>query len=399
MDCFGGPPLPRTETVIDVDKIRAAAFRAIAPVKEADKSTPAAGDFLFGARRTDGGRSLPPYYLVYFLLVDLLGFKNLGQFDKVAWSVPIEFNGKAFLIEHRKFGLGIFAGSLPDDEPDAAEIAKRVTRAVKAAQPYFTWRAQEAAKASRLNVFNRAPALFKRFEFFAGLYAAKAAEAEQRKSERIRTELGNGAWSISHPASRLREEAAHYAISTIESFFSWTEHVFILIAILQGQCATGEAVRQLARADWEAKFKAALDVDDPTTKGFYDGLIHIRRQVRNFVAHGSFGKEGEAFAFHSKAGAVPMRMVEERGGPHFRFGAGAGYADEEAIDLLRRFIDHLWSGPREPARIYIQDYQLDLILTRVDDGTYARSMTSIGDMTAFADYMAEEWSRAANMDF
>jgi hypothetical protein len=385
--------------MIDIDKIRVAAARAIGPLKPAGENTPAAKDFLFGAMRTDASRGLPPYYLVFFLLVDLLGFRNLGQFEKISWSVPVEFNGKAFLIEHRKFGLGIFAGKLPEDEADAGEIAKLLARATKAARPYFSWRAEEAAKASELNVVNRAPALFERFEFFAGLYAAKIAEADRRKDEYIKTDLGPNSWTVRHPATELRQEAEHYAISTIESFFSWTEHVFILIAVLLGGCVTGEEVRQLARAEWETKFKAALDITDPTTKGFYDGLIHIRRQVRNFVAHGSFGKEGEAFAFHSRAGAVPMRMVDERRGPHFQFGAGAGYADEVAIDLLRQFAGHLWSSPRDPAHIYIQEHQLDLILTMAKDGSYARSMASVDDMKALADHLSGEWDRAANMDF
>jgi hypothetical protein len=336
---------------------------------------------------------------VFFLLVDLLGFRNLGQFEKIAWSVPVAFNGKAFLIEHRKFGLGIFAGDLSEDEPDAAEIAKLITRATKAARPYFAWRAEEAAKASELNVHNRAPALFQRFEFFAGLYAAKIAEAERRKDEAIRTELGRNSWTVRYPAIELKLEAEHYAISTIESFFSWTEPVFILIAILLGSCVTGEDVRQLARAEWETKAKAALNVTDATTKRFYDGLILIRRQVRNFVTHGSFGKEGEAFAFHSRAGAVPLRMMDERRGPHFQFGADAGYVDEAAIMLLHQFVDHLWSGPRAPAHIYIQEDQLPLILTMAKNGDYGRAMASVEEMREFADHLSWKMERSANMDF
>src|SRR5262249_36451960 len=169
----------------------------------------------------------------------------------------------------------------PDDEADAKEIALRIKRGVKAAAPYFTWRAEEAAKASQLNVVNRAAELFQRFEFFAKLYAERINEAERRKDERIETQHSPTSWSYRFPAHELRQEAEHFAVSTIESFFSWTEHVFILIAILQGRCMTGEDVRQLARAEWETKFKAALDIVDPTTKGFYDGLLHIRRQERN----------------------------------------------------------------------------------------------------------------------
>jgi hypothetical protein len=384
--------------MIDQEQIKAAAARAIAPLKPADRDTRAAKNFLFAAKRTDAGRSLPPYYLVYFLLVDLLGFRKGGQFEKVAWSVPVDFNGKAFLIEHRKFGLGIFAGSLPDDEAEAEEVARLIKRGVKAAAPYFAWRAEEAAKASKLNVLNRAAELFERFEFFAKLYAERIAEAERRKDERIETQHSPTSWSYRVPASELRHEAEHFAVSTIEGFFSWTEHVFILIAILQGACVTGEDIRQLARAEWETKFKAALDIADPKTKTFYDGLLHIRRQIRNFVAHGSFGKEGEAFQFHSTAGAVPMRMVEGRKA-NFQFGGGAGYADEKAIQLLHEFVTHLWSGTREPAFIYIQDWRLPLILTMAESGKYARCMASVDDMKLFAESLANEMDRYANMDF
>jgi hypothetical protein len=383
----------------DLEKTRAAALRAISPLKPADKNTPAVGNFLFAAKRTAAGRSLPPYWIVHYLLIELLGFSNLGRFEKVAWSVPVEFNGKLFVVEHRKFGLGVFAANLPDDEADAAEVVKCIARATKAAAPYFAWQAEEAAKASELNVINRSAELFGRFEFFAGRYAETMAEAERRKDERIETPTGPNSWITSFPSVQIRREGSHYAISTIESFFSWTEHAFILVAILAGKCVTGEEVRDLAKADWETKFKAALNITDPTTKSFYDALIHIRRQVRNFVAHGSFGKEGEAFQFHSPAGAVPMRMVDERRGERFKFGAGAGFVDEEAIDLLHGFVAHLWSGAREPAWIYIQDYQLPLILTMAKDGTYAQAMESVKAMTEFADYLAHEMDRHANMDF
>ena len=73
----------------ELEVVRNAARRAINPLKPADASTQAPNrNFLFDAARSDAGRNLPPYHLVYFLLVELLGFKNLGQFEKLAWSIP-----------------------------------------------------------------------------------------------------------------------------------------------------------------------------------------------------------------------------------------------------------------------------------------------------------------------
>ena len=60
----------------ELEKVRDAARRAIVPIKPTISVSHAAPDILFTAKRTDASRDLPPYYLVYFLLVDLLGFQN-----------------------------------------------------------------------------------------------------------------------------------------------------------------------------------------------------------------------------------------------------------------------------------------------------------------------------------
>ena len=134
--------------------VRDKALTALGKIKPAGPATKAEKNFVFSALRSDASRKLPPYHLVYFLLVDLLGFEDLGQWEKVSWSVPIDFDGKAFLIEHRKFGIGVFQQS-NDDEAASAEIVRLIAKAVKVAAPYFTWRAEQAAAASHLNVHNR----------------------------------------------------------------------------------------------------------------------------------------------------------------------------------------------------------------------------------------------------
>ncbi len=58
---------------------------------------------------TKAGRDLPPYYLVHFLLIDLLRFPYLGQWEKTAWAVPVRLEGKLYGVEHRKRGVGVFA--------------------------------------------------------------------------------------------------------------------------------------------------------------------------------------------------------------------------------------------------------------------------------------------------
>ena len=392
---------------MNVDTIRVRARKAIAPLTSTNEKTIALKRLLlFQARRTEAGQRLPPYYLVYFLLVDLLHFKNLGRVEKVAWSVPVDLEGKTFLIEHRKFGVGVFAADLPADEDAATEIVRLIEKGVKAARSYFDQRAADAVAGSNISVVNKSSELFDRYHYFLGLYKKKYGEAEHQKDEhkthRAST-VGQEAISkyLEHSYSvfALREEANWLALSTIECFFSWTEHVFIHLEILSGTCVTGTAVSTLAKARWSKKYKAALGLNDPASKQFYDKLVSIRSQTRNDITHGSFGKHGEAFSFHSSVGAVPVRLSARAGDFDFRFGHGIDFVEPEAIALVEKFIDHLWSGPRALAKIYIQESNLPLILSRVAQGDYNKAMASESEMIEFVAHLNAEIDLAANMDW
>lgn len=371
------------------------AHAAIAPLIPANDSTAAPKDLLFSAQRTKAGRELPPYYLVYFLLVDLLNFNNLGRSEKIAWSVPVDYQGRAFLIEHRKLGLGVFAEKLPEDEAAAAEIVRLIHAGVKVAQPYFEQLASDAVAGSQLNVVNRSSDLFDRYSYHVRLYKAKQASAERRKHERIVTVSGNMT-TTSFPSVGLCREASWLAVAAVESFFSWTEHIFIHLAILTGECTTGARVAELAGSDWPTKYKTALDLGDRTSKRFYDKLLAVRRQIRNFIAHGSFGKRGEAFSFHSPVGAVPVRFTNRPN--EFRFGRGVAFGESEAIAVIEEFVDHLWSGPRGPARVYVES-NLPAILPLAANGDYRRAMASESEMSDFTDRLVGQWDDAANMDW
>jgi len=333
----------------------------------------------------------------------LMGFRNLGRFEKVAFSIPVEINGTVLMVEHRKFGLGIFAKDVAADEAAAEEAAKCIHAGVKAAQPYFDSLADAAAKGSALNVENNARELFERFQYFAEQYATKLAEADARKMVRVETEQEKSegtshAVMVTYPSFRLRMKARWYATAAIEAFYSWTEHAFILVAILRGKIATGEDVAKVAGAEWKEKFKLALGIDDPTTKQFYDRLNTLRNQVRNFVAHGAFGKNGQAMSFHSVIGAVPLLLPHKQNKEHFRFGNGVDFLPPEAIQLIHDFIAHMWSGDLSPAKIYVES-GLPLILSHVGDGKYAQAMTSDEEMADFTDYLGRIFDDAANMDW
>jgi hypothetical protein len=361
---------------------------------------------------TKASRDLPPHYLVHFLLIGLLKYPHLGQWEKTAWALPVRLGGKLYGVEHRKMGVGVFAPN-PDpsaarssrpteaEEADAREIVRRIRRAVDVAAPYFEWRANTAAKGRNINVVNRSAVLFERYRFFCKQFDALTAQASSRKEETVAPEdiVSDHKLRLSHmfPAIRLLEEAEWSAQAAIEAFFSWTEHVFIHLAILQGTIQTGDEVANLAEADWKAKYKAALDISNVKAKRHYDSLIALRTQIRNFMAHGAFGKSGEAFSFHSGAGAVPVLLTRS---PKHRYAlTGTPAFDEKsALQELESFVAYLWSGPRAPARECL-DSDLPTVLTFASDGTYSDAMESVDTMIKFVRRRLDEQERVANMDW
>ncbi|KVE25226.1 hypothetical protein WI93_16790 [Burkholderia vietnamiensis] len=75
------------------------------------------------------------------------------------------------------------------------------------------------------------------------------------------------------------------------------------------------------------------------------------------------------------------------------------FLEEDALALIDSFINFLWSNGREPARAYLHDTELPIILTYARNGTYAAAMTSVEDMNAFIEHEQAAWDRAADMDY
>jgi hypothetical protein len=378
------------------------ALRALGNVKPANDNTIAPKDFLFKAARTDAGRQLPPYYLVYFLLHDLLGFRDLGRFEKVSWSIPINYNGKAFVVEHRKFGLGVFAYDVKRDENEAKEITQSIQKAVKVAKPYYEWVASEAVASSKLNVTNNSPDLYGRYEYLLTLYESEQKEATARKDEvhKKTTKTEHGSYTSSHrPSTQLRQNANWLAISTIEAFFSWTEHLFVHLAIVARGEFDGNNVANLTMEEWQIKFKNALDLEDIDTKSFFDELVFVRRQLRNFIAHGAFGKNGQTFSFHSSVGSVPVIMPHQKGKNKFSLFGELSFNEAEVINLIKKFTQFLWESDVEPAMYYIMESGLPVILTMAKDGTYRSAMSSHEDMESVVEHLHYQFDLAANMDW
>ena len=158
---------------------------------------------------------------------------------------------------------------------------------------------------------------------------------------------------------------------------------------------TAEHARRLAEDQWREKFKAAFDLSDRDVSLYYDELNRVRSRTRNFVAHGAFGKDGDAFQLHSTAGAIPVRLVPEKRERRFRFGTrelSPARSDHDDIELIKEFFSYARSGPLAPAWLYI-DQEGTANLVEAREGRYQDAMSSVEAVQRYAD----EWEHYADM--
>lgn len=388
--------------MIDIEKHKREALQILNPIKPADKGPNTLKGFPYGGKRSNASRMLPEFYLIFFLFSDLLNFKNIGRFEKIAWSFPIDYKGKTFHIEHRKLGVGVFIQD-EEDQDDAIEIAKKISGAVKSLRPFYDHIAEQAVSNSEFSVVNNSQDLFERFDFLLKSYKIeyqKFLENKGKTEKRIEKSESGTYTSIKSLDFEFRQRSNWLAISCIEAFFSWTEHLFIHLAIIGQSLSNGERITELIGAEWKTKFKAAIPLNSSKdSENFYNELITVRSQLRNFVAHGAFGKDGNAFRFHSKTGSVPVLMNHKKKKNKFSLYGFLTFNEKEVITLIEDFIGFLWAGKTAPAMAYTQEYQLPTIIPLAANGTYRMACENMENMTEFADRLIDEFDNAANMDW
>lgn len=347
--------------------------------------------------RTPCEKELKPYYLIFLLLVSLLGYGYSGEEEKISFTIPIKYKGNIFLLQHRKLGMALltFNGT---PKANSLEVTKLINKAISKAKPFFDYYANGISQTNNLNVINNSNLFFNRLLFQLELYKQKVKERESftEKFPSSTDDILDDFVSYFNQANVLQREQNWLAISVIEAFFSFSEHTFVHSAILQGQLLTKKDVAQLAVGEWKDKFTKCIDIEVPKNRAFYDKLIALKEQIRNHLTHGAFGKNNEAFQIHSPVGAIPMILSPAT--RMFSIGENLMFTDEDAISLIEGFIEYYWNSNNFIENIYIQS-GLPTILTFALDNTYRDAMSSIESMEQFTNYLSNEFCNSVNMDW
>lgn len=357
---------------------------------------------LFNIQKIKTSIPMPPQYLVYFLLIYFLDFTYAGRWEKIAWSIPISYKKHNYYLIYSKFGLKIWSNNPDEQTSDADEIIQLIHRAIKDANPFFDYIANDAIDSSELNITNQAISLFEKYTFFKKKYSQMLKRAESKKDVAIRKKFQHYE-SVSYPYYDLKKKANWLKEAMIDAFFAWTEHVFVLLPILLGNVHNGKEIFSLiADKTWSEKYKLILPLNNLKNKELYDNLTYIREHFRNHIAHGSFGRDLSSFYFHSYAGAIqfPRLKHKKQKDKKFEFMWNTTTSNNTQIPkIFENFIKYLWSGKRAIAKLYIQGNVLPIYIPFVKERKYEKAMLSKNNMIDFIDYLHYMEDMGANMDW
>ena len=334
------------------------------------------------------------YYLIFLMMVDLLEYEYEGPHEKFCYGISLKFKGHIYTINYQKFGMRIICSKGGDGEV----LYNTLVKGMGAAKPYFEWRADQASMSSDLNLESKCRKLWCKYQYFRGQSEILQNKLKQTENKAEIVKVGKGTTYSYLVSCNSLNQGMWMHEAAVDAFFAWCEQALVHIAILMGKLTSGEEIITLLKGEFRQKCKLVLNLDLTNDKLVYDDISNLRNELRNYVAHGSFGKDGSAFSFHTAIGAVPLNIVDNKSRFKVTFYGSDGRDWADDYDRIDKFYEQLWANGRAPAKQHLEG-EFPCILTHASDGIYNQAMVSEADMEEYLEYLGRSIEDHWNMDW
>ncbi|MFI2315612.1 hypothetical protein [Streptomyces sp. CB00072] len=331
------------------------------------------------------------------IALDLLGSRNLGHGEKLAWEYTFIVDGHSCALAHQKFGLRLYidSRSLPS-KGDAEALCERIVKMFEKAQKYLERHylrafAEEQIRQGRVTVRNQHRRLRDVYAYFR-----EGAELSFAGQGRVDADLGNG-WTLVAPKET---EGFYNTVAMVSAYFSLLEHNLVLLLPFLGFDPSKGDLKSFIGDRWGVKFKRILPVgSNASAKAHFDALHRIAEEYRNTYGHGGFDKFGSSMLFHMEGvGALPAVLSDIRDSPHFAF-IPVGMDDFEGIRETFDAFDDWVSDTAAPLAMKWIKGGLDVYYDDRFRAQVKEAMRSEDDFMAMLDYYGYLADQAANMDW
>jgi hypothetical protein len=342
---------------------------------------------------------IPVPELVRFTLGIILQLPVYGPGEKLRWEMPFLFKNIHCAFALEKFGLRLYVLSpgthLVDSDKIVGEIIGKLRKAIHRTErvlliPF----ANEQIESSRFTIANRYHSLMNRFIYFRD----KAAKTSKKRDKvRGKGKIGELAKLLNY-MSKLENELVYNTLAMLDAYFSFLEHLFVLVAPL-----TSDRIKliEFISCVWADKFKQLFDLKHPKAKSFYDKLDDIKERYRNVYAHGGFEKGGASLYVHFLGiGAIPAQFSKIKNSPHFNFFP----IQEDSFRDICRLLDDFdeWLRSDESGLVKAIQYVesgLDIPCDRKSIIEIRAAMKSERALEALIERESYVWAMHTNMDY
>lgn len=288
---------------------------------------------------------IPVPELILFIFSNILDFPNLGRMEKMRWYIRFKYKSIICSIAYQKSGIYLYYEK-PDSndlEVNPDEIIGKIAKSFRIIEENILQDfSKYQIKEGNITIPNIYYMLDRMYQYFRE-------KAEKFFNTRAKDEYKFGDIKTIH-------NGFYDTIAMIDSFFSKTEHVFILILPFAGFNSQNDDLLKLIGASWQNKYKRIFQIDtDVQAKKYYDKLINVKENLRNTFIHGGFEKSGASLLFHlPEVGNIPVNLTKVKDSPHFNFFPVEGEDFNKICKLFDEFELWIKSGKLAQGIRYIE---------------------------------------------
>ena len=347
--------------------------------------------------------TLQPHSL-FLAFVKFLRFPYHGRGEKVAWTIHMLFKGLPFSISHRKFGLSIEGPHEPSGSPDFyQQMLNRLVHAVRIVDALVKPFSEEQIAKGNVTIENKLYFHRARYEYFCEQSERRFSTAAKWETKPVNIKpprkLLTQVFAAKTRAMELRRHGNYLATAALDAYFSYIEHLLILLLPFSGFEADKDNLLKFLNMLWGDKWKRVFDSKkNSEANRVYETLVKIKRKFRNPLAHGGFDSEGEGVWIQIMSlGAVPASMS--------RFGESIHSAlnpiDEQAFTEIRTAFDksdHFFKTGALQLGYKCVSAGIDVSFAAESISKYKEIVES-GDVQGFVEAELAGMDNATNMDW
>lgn len=327
------------------------------------------------------GYKVPPQHLMVFLLVDLLKCEShFKEMEKVFCEIHFKYKEIECCYSIRKFDTYIYTDS--NDTDFLKSLMRTLWNLGKIADNLLEKPLEKSVDSGQVIIKNSSYRLFSRYEYF------KSKAIDSYSKEGIKSER-----SLINKIQGLSTEGFYNTTAMLEAYFSFQEHVLVLLFAFQ---KNEVSLKDFIELTWQDKFKIIFDIKDKKIHRYYNALVSIKNNYRNPIAHGGFDKSLDYMLVYIEGlGYVPTNLNDG----HFYTRLSKSETLEEIINTIDKF--HKWINDTQilSRKMKIIESGLDIKYTTLDFETYNEALESDDKLEQYLDYAVYAWEREINMDW